>query len=171
MRMRSVSGQGDGFTLVEAIMASFVVVILFAGFGRTMGAAFKGSVTNAHTQEATAIAVEQLEFARSLEWQFVAMSSVDESAPMVNGETGRLSAEPNHLESEEEFFVDEDGLIVPYNTETVDGTSYTIWSYVTHVDDGLRRLVYLIQWEVEGDVSTYQTATLISEVSTRSPPE
>lgn len=157
----------DGFSLVEAVMASFVVVLLFAGFGKTMSVAFDGSADNAAAQEATALAVEQTEFVRSLEWDEIALPYAPEQAPMVDDESGRVRADEANLDQDEDLYVDPNGLVYPYTTETVDRVAYTVRSYVTSADGGLRRLIVLVTWEVDGVVSTYKTSTLISEVSTR----
>lgn len=157
----------DGFSLIEAVMASFVVVLLFAGFGKSMSAAFSGSHDNAAAQEATALAVEQMEYVRSLQWDEIAMPYAPEAAPMVDGETGRLRADEANIAEDEDLYVDENGLVHPESTETVDRTAYTIRRYVSSTDGGLRRVIVLISWEVEGVVSTYRTSTLVSEVSTR----
>lgn len=157
----------DGFSLVEAVMASFIVVLLFAGFGKSMSAAFDGSHDNAVAQEATALAVEQTEFVRSLEWAEIALPYAPEQAPMVDNETGRVRANEANLDEDEDLYVDSNGLVYPYTTEVVDGTAYTVRSYVTQAGGGLRRLIVLVTWEVDGVVSTYKTSTLVSEVSTR----
>lgn len=160
--------RGDlGFTLIEAVVATFVVILLFTGFGRAMGAAFDGSAENAAAQEATAIAVEQMEFVRSLTWPEIAMTHVPTGIPMVNRETSQLLAAEADLDGDELLVVEGSGLVAPMTIEAVDMTSYTVWSYVSEAGGGLRRLMILVTWDVEGAVTTYRTSTLISEVSTR----
>lgn len=149
-------------------MASFIVVILFAGFGRSMGTAYLGSKENAAAQEATALGVEQLEFARSLDWARIAMSGVAEDAPLIDAGQRVLLGEEAGLDADESLIVDSaDGLIAPVGTETVDGVAYTVWSYVSEDPNGLRRVLILIEWAANGSVSSHRTSTLISEASTR----
>lgn len=155
-----------GFTLIEAVVATFVVILLFTGFGRAMDAAFDGSAENAAAQEATAIAVEQMEFVRSLTWPEIAMTGVPTDMPMVNRQTMQLLAAEADLDEDESLVTGEGALVAPFAVETVDHTTYSVWSYVSAAG-GLRRLVVLVTWEVDGVVTTYRTSTLISEVSTR----
>lgn len=157
----------DGFSLIEAVMASFVLVLLFAGFGKSMGTSYSGSRDNAAAQEATAVAVEQIEFVRSLGWADIAMPYVPESDPMVDSTNGMLLADEADIEQDEPLHVDTGGLVHPEDIETVDGVSYTIRRYVSVTPDGLRRIIALVTWEVEGVVTSYRTSTLVSEVSTR----
>jgi len=157
-----------GFSLVEAIVASFIVVVLFAGFGRSLGTAYLGSKDNAAAQEATAIGVEQLEFARSLDWFHIAMSAVDAEAPLIDDTLGVLLASETGLDADEPLVVDpEDGLIEPTGSETVDGVNYSVWRFVSDAPDGLRRVVVLIEWQAQGAVSRHRTSTLIAEAATR----
>lgn len=160
-------GRDDGFSLIEAVMASFVVVLLFAGFGKSMSAAFEGSHDNAAAQEATALAVEQMEYVRSLAWHEIAMPYAPESAPMVDSATERLVAAEANIAEDEDLHIDSAGLVHPKSIEIVDGTGYTVRRYVSLAGGELRRVIVLISWEVEGVVNTYRTSTLISEVSTR----
>ena len=167
-RPRSRGCAEDGFSLVEALMASFIVVLLFAGFGRSMGTAYLGSKENAATQEATALGVERVEFARSLDWAHIAMSGVAEDAPLIDPVEQTLVAADTALETNEPLVVDSaDGMVEPVGTETVDGVAYTVWSYVSEDPNGLRRVLVLIQWAANGSTSTHRTSTLISEASTR----
>lgn len=160
-------GRDEGFSLVEAVMASFIVVLLFAGFGKSMSVAFSGSHDNAVAQEATALAVEQLEFVRSLAWDEIGMSFVPQSAPLIDATSGIILAAEANLDEDEPLYVREDGLVYPEATETVDGTAYTVRRYVSTTSSGLRRVVVLVTWEVDGVVSSYRASTMISEVSTR----
>lgn len=160
-------GSDDGFSLIEAVVASFIMVVLFAGFGRSLGTAYLGSKDNAATQEATAIGVERLEFARSLAWSHIGMPSVADDSPLVDPSQQVVAAEPAGLDADESLVVDPDGLIDPVETESVDGVTYTVWSTVSSAPQGLRRLIVLVQWEVEGATASHRTSTLIAEAATR----
>lgn len=166
MRPRAWSTD-DGFSLIEATMASLIVVLLFAGFGKSMSVAFSGSHDNAVAQEATALAVEQLEFVRSLEWDEVALAEDPGAAPMVDAGAGTLRGTEAGLAADELIFVDDGGLVQPLLTEIVDGTPFSIHQIVSTASDDLRRVVVLVSWEIDGVVSSYLTSTLVSEASTR----
>ena len=168
MRAQVVAIDRDaGFTLLEAVVATFVVILLFAGFGRAMGASFGGAMGNRAAQEATAVAVSHLEFARSLAWDEIAMPHVPTGTPMVDRATYHLVGAEADLPTDEALVVDGGGLLAPMAVESVDGTSYTVWTIVSSVGPGLRRVVVLVVWEVEGAVTNYRTSTLIAEAATR----
>lgn len=162
-----VTPRDDGFSLVEAIVATFVVIVLFAGFGRAMGTAFSGSMGNRAAQEATAVAVTQLEFVRSLAWSEIGMTHVPTGMPMVDRETYQLLADEADLDADEQLVVGGTGLIAPMTVESVDGTSYRVWTIVSQAGTGLRRVVVLVTWEVDGGFSDYRTSTLVAEAATR----
>ena len=161
------AGGDDGFTLVETVMAGLVVVLLVAGFGLSMRTAFVGSHENHAAQEATALAQEQIEVARSLDWDELALSSVSDDAPLIDAATATLLATEAGLDADELLHVDPAGLLPPMSVEVVDHVSYIVWQYVSTTPDGLRRVIALVQWESEGAMADYRTSTLISEVSTR----
>jgi hypothetical protein len=158
----------EGFSLVEAVVSSFILVVIFAGFGRSMGTAYLGSHGNAAAQEATAIGVEQLEFSRSLAWNQIAMSSVMNDSPLVDQSGGSLAGPEVGLESSEPLVVDQDaGRIDPTETDSVDGVAYTVWCTVSEAPEDLKRVTVLIEWTTSGVTVTHRTSTLIAEASTR----
>lgn len=165
--MRKLSSHDEGFSIIEAIVAASILIVIFAGFGSTLGGAFNGSHDNDVAQEATALAVEQIEYARSLAWVGVAMTAVASDAPGVDPTGGILLAEEADLEESEALIVDEDGRIAPTGVETVDGQSFTIWRYVSDAGGGIRRFMVIVEWQLDGVVSYHRNSTLISEASTR----
>lgn len=166
-RDSSRSGQG-GFTVVESMIAASILLILLAGFGRTIGTGFSGSRDNDVTQEATSIAVERLEFARSLSWSQLAMSGVDSGGPAVNQETRVLVASEAGIAEDEPLVVDEaNGLIEHRSVESVDGTKFTAWTTVSETAEGHRRVLVVVEFRVEGAVSYHWNSTIVSEAATR----
>jgi len=161
-------GATDGFSLIEAVVASFIVVLVFAGFGKGLGVAYLGSKDNAAAQEATAIGVEQLEFARSLDFDHIAMSSMVHDAPLIDPDRGVLVGGEAGLDRDEDLIVDPvGGLLGPTEIQTVDGVIYSIWRYVTDASQGLRRVLVLVEWDGGADAASHRTSTLISEAGTR----
>lgn len=159
-------GHDSGFTLIEAAVAASILIMLVAGFGYTLGGAFNGSHDNVVAQEATALAVEQIEYARSLPWDGVAMTSLATGAPMDQTQ-GILLADEADLDEDESLVVDEDGRVSPTEVETIDGQSFTIWRYVSDAGGGIRRYLVIVEWSIDGVVSHHRNSTLISEASTR----
>lgn len=165
--MHNLSSHDSGFSIIEAMVAASILLVIFAGFGTTLGGAFNGSRDNDVAQEATALAVEQIEYARSLAWDGVAMTSLASGAPAMDQSQGTLLADEADLEKDESLVVDEDGRISPTEVETIDGQSFTIWRYVSDAGGDIRRYLVIIEWHLDGVVSYHRNSTLISEASTR----
>ncbi|MEK7251651.1 MAG: hypothetical protein AAB198_00150 [Actinomycetota bacterium] len=160
--------RGDGgFTIVESLVASVVAIMIITAVGSAMAASFRGSRVNAVAQEATALAVERLEFGRSLTWNEIAMSAIVAGAPMLSSDGLHLDGASAGVPSDEALVVDPGGLVPAQSTESVDTTTYSIWQYVTDAGGGLRRLVALVVWSVDGASYSYQASTLIAEAATR----
>jgi hypothetical protein len=155
----------DGFTVVELAVATLLALALLLALGGTLQNALWGSRTNRFRQDATAVAMERLEFARALHWDRLGMASVDPQAPLVGAELDVLSATESGLGGDEQLIVCEVGRLDPKVVETVEDVTFTTWTYVTDVSDSLRRVYVLVTWNVDDDVFTYRTDTLISKVS------
>jgi type II secretory pathway pseudopilin PulG len=156
-----------GFTLIEALVASIIAVIILAAFAGSMMSAFRGARLTHASQSATAVGVEHLEFARSLSWEELAMTFVPAESPHTGSGGTVLVAEEGGLTADEPLVVSGSGAIAPLLEEGVDTTDYTVWQYVTDAGDGLRRVVVIITWEHGDATFSHRAATLIAEVSTR----
>ncbi|MEX0825188.1 MAG: type II secretion system protein [Acidimicrobiia bacterium] len=165
--MRKLTSHDSGFSIIEALVAASILLVIFAGFGTTLGGAFNGAQDNDVAQEATALAVEQIEYARSLTWDGVAMTALASGAPAMDQTEGVLLASEADLEADELLVVDDDGWISPKEIETIDGQSFTIWRYVSDAGGGIRRFLVIVEWNLDGVVSYHRNSTLISEASTR----
>jgi prepilin-type N-terminal cleavage/methylation domain-containing protein len=156
-----------GFTLIESIVAMSIFLILFAAFGTAMRAAWNSANINRSAQSATAIGVEHLERARSVNWQELALTHIDDDAPLIDAQAGVLLASEADLQANETLVVASGGLISPWTVEGRDGVEYTVWLYVSEAGDGLRRVLALVAWQVgEADLS-HRASTLVSEVASR----
>ncbi len=160
----AVGSDEQGFTLVELLVAMFLVVVLFLAFGRALGGALQTSRDNRLAQQGTAIAMESIEYGRSLRWDELAMSEVNTSAALLTEAHDALSGTALGLGADEVLVVDEAGLVAPKTTVTVDATEYSTWMYVAE-SGSLRRLVVEVIWFVEDEPRDFRTSTLISEVS------
>ncbi|HUG74693.1 MAG TPA: prepilin-type N-terminal cleavage/methylation domain-containing protein [Acidimicrobiia bacterium] len=157
----------DGFTLIEALVASIIAIIIMAAFAGSMTSAFRGSRLTHANQSATALGVEHLEFARSLSWDALAMTHVPAESPHTGSGGTVLTAHAGGLTADEVLVVSASGAIQPLLYQGVGTTDYTVWQYVTDAGLGLRRVVVIITWQHGDATFTHRAATLISEVSTR----
>lgn len=157
----------DGFTLIEALVAALVAVVILVAFAGAMTSAMRASRLTHSDQSATAIATEHLEFARSLEWEELAMTSVHVDAPHVDASGTVLVGAEVGLAGNEALVVSASGGMAPLIEEGVDTNLFTVWRYVTEVDNGLRRVVVEVTWQIGEATYTHQATTLIAEVSTR----
>ncbi len=155
----------DGFTVVELAVATLLALALLLALGGTLQNALWGSRTNRFRQEATAVAMERLEFARALQWDRLGMAAVDPAAPLLGAEFDVLSAYESGLGGDEPLIVCEVGRLDPKVVETVEDVTFTTWTYVTDVSDSLRRVFVLVTWHVDDNVFSYRTDTLVSKVS------
>jgi prepilin-type N-terminal cleavage/methylation domain-containing protein len=160
--------RGDGgFTLIESLVAMSIFLILFAAFGLAMRAAWNGALINRSAQGATAIAVENIERARSLAWEELALSHVDDEAPFVDVAESTLIGAEVGLEADEALVVSAVGIVSPRTVEGRDGIDFTVWLYITEAGAGLRRVFVLVTWQVGNADMSHRASTLVSEVVAR----
>jgi hypothetical protein len=160
----AASGE-EGYTLVEVIVATSLSVIFFVAFCVSLVGALDSSRGNNYRQQATALSMEQVEWARSLVWDEVAMSSVDTSAPMLNETHDAVLASAAGLDEDESLVVSASGGIAPMTTQTDGEVEFTNWAYVTDAPGDLRRLIIYTTWQIEGNEFTNQSSTLISRIT------
>ncbi len=153
----------DGFTLVEAVVALFVAVILFSVLGTLFVAATLQTREARHQEEATQLSIEGIEVVRALPWAELAMVSVESGDPRVA--SGSLLASAANLPANEALVVDgTNGSVVAKFTVTIDGFDYQVWSYVTEVQPELRRAVVFVTWAGGSSTRSHHTSALISEL-------
>lgn len=162
-----------GFTLVESIMALFLVVILFVGVATTLQLAIRQKRDIRLQQQANALTQEYVEFARSLTWAQLGLSG-DPPVGMPNvggtgggGSVASVLAPPFSLPGDELLVVDTtNGLVTPSNPggETVNGQSFDVYLYVSTIGTGLRRFIVLIEWDSANLSHSRFTSTQISEL-------
>ncbi len=160
----------QGFTLIEAAVAIVIAVILFVGLTQTLVTSFRHLKENRLAQQSTQIALEGVEFARSVLFAELAITpAAPGSDPNVL--TGNRLDGSNFGLAADEDLVDvstEASALIPYTyTETLDGVTFTVYNYVTEVQTSLRRVVVYVAWTANGNQRSHFTTTLISEVSSR----
>ncbi len=143
-----------------------LVVILFVGVATTLQLAVRHQRDVRLHQQAAALALEYIEFARSLSWEEFALS-VDPPSGMPNVSGGFVLGAAFDLPGDETLVVDTtNGLLAPSNPggETVNGQSFDVYQYVSDIDTGLRRFIVLIEWESGRRSADYFSSTQISEL-------
>ncbi len=161
--------RGDaGFTLVEAAVAVFLVVILIVGLTQALVASLAAQAETRRQEQATVLAIEAIEYARSVPWVELGLDpDANPADPLV------ITSGPNHfldgsyvnLPTDELIVEFAGGLISPMTTETLDGQTFVVKTYVTDVDTELRRVTAVAEWVTHSTTRRHQTSTLISEAS------
>jgi len=164
-RPPAVLRREEGFSLLELTVALMLVVVFMVTVAGTLRGALATSRANRFRQEATAMAMESFEHARSLGWDSLAMDEIDPYAPMIDAETGVLLSYESGLAYHEDLLVCATGQLPPKTVMTVEDVTYTTWTYVTRVNASLRRVVVLVTWEMEDQIYTHRSDSVISVVS------
>jgi len=156
-------GAEHGFTIVESLVSMMLVSLFFMAFSVSVVGALRGSRNTRLTQAATVVVTEHLEAVRGLAWLEVAMTGVDPVAPMLDDDGLVLLASEAGLEADEALVVSAYGIINPKVVEVVEGTEYTVWTYVTSAPRGLLRVTVLATWQYTDDPKTFRSSTLMAE--------
>lgn len=146
-----------------------LVVVLFVGLTRSLTASLDSQAETRKQEQATVLALEGVEYARSLAWAELALDPpADAGDPMVvvAGSDHYLSATLARLPSNELIVEDVAGLIVPFAQEVLDAQPFLVKTYVTEVEPTLRRVVVVVEWEERSALRRHQTSTLIAPAST-----
>jgi type II secretory pathway pseudopilin PulG len=162
--LRRMHRDEAGFTIIEAFIAMAIVAVLAAGVGATLNSAARNQRELRFQQQALALAVEGIEFSRSLDWDAVAMAATPVPGDP-NASASHLHKGFAGLDVKETLVVDEsDGLIEPHYEETLNGEVFNVFQYVSAPEDGLRRVVVFVAWTIGGSERGRVSSTLISEV-------
>lgn len=161
-----------GFTLVEVAVAMVIAVILMVGLTITVGNALRAVRHNRGAQQAVSLALERLEFTRSVPWDNLAMGDIVLPAdPRLLSPTDRKLVGSTVDVPADELLVEDttDGWVDTYRTEVFDEQTFQVSTYITEVNADLRRAVAIVEWTVaDGDARVRHASTLISRVSSTS---
>lgn len=161
---RRLSDDG-GFSLIETAVGLTVATIAAVLFVGAMTSNQRLGAANRFHQQATAIAVADIEAARNLSWSALALSSFNSAAPLLEGTSQVLSASETGIPFNENLVVSGSGGLAPSQVTVIDGTSLQAWRYVTtssYAAD-LRRVVVQVVWSVAGASHSVVFSTLISQ--------
>jgi len=167
----TVAEREGGITIVEVAVAMTLAVILSVGLMQVMLSGLRQVRESRLTQQATQLALEGVEYARSLTYAELAVTPEVSSGDPLLIPTGRLlDGSVIGLGADEplvEVSSGHESGIVPYHSqEILDGVTFDIHNYVTEPEYGLRRIVVLVEWEMAGVARSQHTSALISAVST-----
>jgi hypothetical protein len=163
LRMRAKAD--DGFTVIEVAMAGLLAVIVIVGLTVSTAAALRQARENRFQQTATAVVLDEMEAVRALDWAQLAMTEVDDSAPLLTADGTHVDATEAGLVGPESLMVDEHGVLEPYTVRMVEGVEYTVWRYVSVIDYQSRRVILEVTWQI-AEVSHHQlTSTLVTRAT------
>lgn len=154
-----------GFTLIELAVAGLLAALLIGAIAGTLHTVIGSSRQNRLHQEATAIMVERVEEVRALAWDSLALAAIDPTAPMIDPATGFLLGSQAGLPGDEALLVCVGGAVTPKREEAAGGVTFTSWAYVTRLTADLRRVLVRVEWESSGVPASFQSSTVISDVS------
>lgn len=157
-----------GFTLVEVVIAMVISVILLIGLTITVGNAFRAVRHNRSAQQAVSLALERLEFARSIPWDNLAMAdiAIPTDPRLLSPADRRLVGSTVDVPADELLVEDTaNGWADTYRTEVFDEQTFQVATYITEVDTDLRRVVAIVEWEVADAVRQRHASTLVSRVT------
>lgn len=160
----------DGFSLMESVVAMVITLIIFSGVGVSLGAAMRHQHDVRLQQQATALAIQELEVLRGFgTWEeLLLMSAPPGSDPFVTG-GGELDANAVGIAANEPFEVDATNGLVAYQDlafETYDGQDFDVYRYVSLADTDLRRLIVVVEWTSSGVTRQEVASTLKAELGT-----
>jgi type II secretory pathway pseudopilin PulG len=161
---RAPTGEA-GFTIIETIAGAVITVIIVVALGQALSVAMGGARDNRFRQDAVAVALSELEAARAVTWEELALTEVDATAPLLADSGVALDAAPLGLPADEGLVVTADGTIAPRVEEVVEGVLYTVWRYVSLPDRDTRRMTIEITWTDDGRDHSFVTSTLLSDAS------
>ena len=148
-----------------------IAVILLVGLAGSMASGLRGLQDNRLQEQATQLAMERLEFARSLTYAQLAVDpAVSDADPHIMPGPRSLKGSTFGLPVNEDLIEKTHGnpdAAVPYlHTDSIGEVTFTTRSYVSLIQPGLRRVIVCVSWDT-GRSGTREIvmSTTISEVS------
>lgn len=166
-----LSWRGDqGANVIEAAAAMIIAVIILLGLAATMASGLRHLHENRLQEQATQLAIDRLEYARSLSYAQVGVDPAvpDTDSRLVSG-SRFLHGNAFGLPGDEELVEKDHGnpdAAVPYlHSATIQEVTFTTQSYVSSIQPGLRRVIVCITWDAGQGTREVVMSTTISEVS------
>lgn len=149
-----------------------IAVIIILGLGATLAGGLRHVQENRLQEQATQLAMERLEFARSLTYAQVGVDpAVPDTDPRIISSSRLLRGSSFGLPGDESLIEKNYGnpeAAVPYlHTSTLGEVAFTTRSYVSRIIPGLRRVIVCVSWDTgHGSTREVVMSTTISEIST-----
>jgi hypothetical protein len=131
-----------------------------------MSIAMGGARDNRFHQDAVAVALTELEAARAVTWEELALTEVDATAPLLAASGVAVDGAALGLTSDEGLVVNGAGVVEPRSDLIVEGVPYTVWRYVSLPDRDSRRMTIEITWTDDGRDHSFLTSTLLTDATT-----
>ena len=147
-------GEADGLTIVELLVALFIVMVAFAALASTVIASFASIRNNEARVQATALASQAVEEMATIRWWHLGLS-LDEEEDL---ETYDADADPDEVtqfEGEVVVLLPDSADLPEHESEvTIGGVEYTITRWITFAEEGdeanLRRMIAIVTWQIGG---------------------
>jgi type II secretory pathway pseudopilin PulG len=162
---RAAAGEA-GFTIIETIAGAVITVIIVVALGQALSIAMSGARDNRFHQDAVAVALSELEAARAVTWDELALTEVDATAPLLAASGEALDGPALGLAADEGLAVTATGVVEPRLDVVVEGVPYTVWRYVSLPDRDSRRMTIEITWVDDGRSHSFVTSTLLTDATT-----
>lgn len=157
----------SGVSIIEAAIAMALMALVAGWVASTIGSTGRVLGETRAQEQATQLALESIEWTRSLSWDELRMApaatsidpNVDHGARTLLGTRFGLDVDEPLVEGGEA------ALVPPTVQETLGNDTFTINTYVTEIDAGLRRVTVEVRWQIADSPRRHVAGTLISEVS------
>ena len=158
-----------GLSLVEIIIAAFVLTVAILGLASAAISALRGLSDAQMRQEATSLAAESLEVARSYDFEDLAVRDGDTNVPGSGATFDPLEGSHDDIDpgsSGEDMLIDSDGA-VRWETDAphYEEGRFALRTYVTDPadHDGVVRVTALVEYRVPGGAREVRFSTFIAD--------
>lgn len=169
---RVADEDADGFTLVEVVVALFVLGVIFTALAAAAMGSLRASLAARVEQQGIDFATEALERARSMEYGSLAMVADDLSAdPFITSCGSDKCIDPG-FGSDEVLIVSASGAVSPHveqvSTTLSNNIEIEVATYVTDpgdTDAAYKRVTVVASWDLAGQARSRTVSGLVTETT------
>ncbi len=174
-RLRLAARSGDGFTLVEMMIALAVMALMFAGTALVLGSTLTGAAETRLKQHAVEAATEILEGTRAMDYASVATQNTADLAALnatgvayIAGSPGAYTFDPDGSTGPllvEPLVISNSASIDPVQQLQRNGATFNVWTVVTDPAGTTRvkRVTTRVSWTQDGQTFSRRISTLVTE--------